>query len=451
MKKLLLSLFILMACVMSVNATETVFDFTKPTTWGYVAPATASTGTDLKVGDKMTTGDITIEITKIASTATRFWNYKGSFDLRSYAGATFKITSTKESITKMVFDGAAVADGSFIADNGSFTGATWEGSSKEINLTINKTIKVNTLTVTSGAAATVLSPTFSVKAGNYAKSQSVELACETAGASIYYTTDGTDPTASSTKYTAAITVDKTMTVKAIAINGSDKSSIATAVYTFPTDVADVASLQDVDDNTYVRFTSPVSAIYQSGYALFVKDAKNYMELYGTTDMKYKNGDVIPAGFCGVKTVFNGAVELKNIEELAAGTAGTAVDPVVANVDEITDADAGKFVVFNNVKFTKTANKISSNTDSLTIYNNFKITLPEIDDFYSVKGFISIYTSKNSVKTNEIMPVDFVLTSGINPVTADDNNLKTYDISGRKMVTPVRGQIYIKGKKKYIAK
>ncbi len=45
---------------------------------------------------------------------------------------------------------------------------------------------------------TVATPTFSVAAGTYTSGQSVTLSSSTAGATIYYTTDGSTPTASST-------------------------------------------------------------------------------------------------------------------------------------------------------------------------------------------------------------------------------------------------------------
>lgn len=51
-------------------------------------------------------------------------------------------------------------------------------------------------------------------------------------ASIYYTTDGTNPTATSLKYTAPITIEDTTTIKAFAIDSSgNSSSIQTITYT----------------------------------------------------------------------------------------------------------------------------------------------------------------------------------------------------------------------------
>ncbi len=78
----------------------------------------------------------------------------------------------------------------------------------------------------------VATPTFSVEAGEYTEAKSVEITCETEGAIIHYTVDGTEPTAESPVYGEAINVDKTMTIKAIAVKeGWTNSEIATATYT----------------------------------------------------------------------------------------------------------------------------------------------------------------------------------------------------------------------------
>ena len=64
----------------------------------------------------------------------------------------------------------------------------------------------------------------------------VELATETDGASIYYTTNGDTPTAESTAYdsTNKITLSATTTIKAIAVKeGMTASDVATKAYTKP--------------------------------------------------------------------------------------------------------------------------------------------------------------------------------------------------------------------------
>jgi len=78
---------------------------------------------------------------------------------------------------------------------------------------------------------TAKAPTFSPAGGYYAGSQTVTLSCATPGASIRYTTDGTQPSASSTLYTAPITATLPETVRAIAfVTGDVPSPVASSSY-----------------------------------------------------------------------------------------------------------------------------------------------------------------------------------------------------------------------------
>ncbi|MGA2349112.1 MAG: chitobiase/beta-hexosaminidase C-terminal domain-containing protein, partial [Terracidiphilus sp.] len=79
---------------------------------------------------------------------------------------------------------------------------------------------------------TAATPTFSVIAGMYTAAQTVTIRDATAGATVYYTTNGTAPTASSTPYTGPVTVSSTETLMAAAIApGYLLSAVASASYT----------------------------------------------------------------------------------------------------------------------------------------------------------------------------------------------------------------------------
>ena len=71
-------------------------------------------------------------------------------------------------------------------------------------------------------------PTFTPEAGTYDAAQNVTIACATDGAAIYYTLDGTTPTANSTLYENAIEITETATINAIAFVGETASDVATA-------------------------------------------------------------------------------------------------------------------------------------------------------------------------------------------------------------------------------
>lgn len=82
---------------------------------------------------------------------------------------------------------------------------------------------------------TVATPTFSPAAGTYSSTQSVLLADATAGATIYYTTNGSTPTTASSKYTGALSISASTTIKALAVEAGDtNSAVASAAYTITT-------------------------------------------------------------------------------------------------------------------------------------------------------------------------------------------------------------------------
>lgn len=82
-------------------------------------------------------------------------------------------------------------------------------------------------------AGTVASPTIKPGTGTYQSAQTVMIADSTAGAAIYYTTDGSTPSAThGTQYKAAFTVSKSETVKAIGVlAGYTPSKVAAASFT----------------------------------------------------------------------------------------------------------------------------------------------------------------------------------------------------------------------------
>lgn len=77
-----------------------------------------------------------------------------------------------------------------------------------------------------------VAPSFSVAPGPTSATKILTLASPSPGATFRYTTDGTDPTRSSTPYAASITIDRNMTVKAITVAaGMDSSAVTSAAYT----------------------------------------------------------------------------------------------------------------------------------------------------------------------------------------------------------------------------
>lgn len=185
--------------------------------------------------------------------------YNKAGDVRVYAGNTVTLTATNDyKIEAIAFTLSSQGKSrypSVIANTG-LVGAqavgdsqcTWSGDATTVTFTVgDKSIYATdktkagqlcytSVTVTYSKVADknqVAKPTFSYE-GEVEAGTKVEIDCKTADAKIYYTTDETDPTVSSTLYDAStgIIVNEAMTIKAIAVKEDlEDSEIATATYT----------------------------------------------------------------------------------------------------------------------------------------------------------------------------------------------------------------------------
>ena len=169
-----------------------------------------------------------------------------------------------------------------------------------------------TITITISAAGIVGAPTANPTAGAYTENQSVALASSTVGATIYYTTDGSEPTitggvtgGTTAKYTAPIVVTGTVgqsittTIKAIAVqNGMQDSRVETFTYTIKIPAPDSVDYEILDGaNTSWEQNSDGSlSIRGSGeFSKFVGvkidgnlvDVKNYTVKKGSTIVTLK--------------------------------------------------------------------------------------------------------------------------------------------------------------------
>ena len=114
-------------------------------------------------------------------------------------------------------------------------------------------------------------PTFTPTGGAYTSAQSVTLADITAGATIYYTTDGSTPTASSRVYSAPISIATTTTINAIATaTGYSTSAISSAVYT-------------ISLPTAAPMFTPAGGTYTSTQSVTLADSTSGATIYYTTD------------------------------------------------------------------------------------------------------------------------------------------------------------------------
>ena len=164
-----------------------------------------------------------------------------------------------------------------------------------------------TITITISAAGIVGAPTANPTAGTYTENQSVTLTSSTEGATIYYTTDGSEPTitggvpaGTTAQYTAPIAVagtegqSITTTIKAIAVkSGMQDGSVGTFTYTIQIPVPTPVSYKILDgaNSDWKQNTEETITIRGNGnFSKFVGvkidgntiDAKNYTAKEGST-------------------------------------------------------------------------------------------------------------------------------------------------------------------------
>jgi len=127
-----------------------------------------------------------------------------------------------------------------------------------------------------GETTTAATPTFSPDAGTYTSAQKVTISCTTAGATIYYTTNGNDPTTSDTKYLSPVAITAATTLKAKAFaTGMSASTVKRAFYNFQQITYRITSSADSNGTIFPTqqqtVTSGASLIYYAtpsfGYAV----------------------------------------------------------------------------------------------------------------------------------------------------------------------------------------
>ena len=139
----------------------------------------------------------------------------------------------------------------------------------------------------------VAKPVFSPAESTFTGSVSVTLSTSTAGAEIYYTTDGSEPTKLSTKYTVAISVSDTTTLKAKAFKTDFvDSDVVTKTYTkqISASLGDnhpaSGSYSQVDQGSWASASYALGAHFVGGagtdatFAVYSKNAtKILLEIY----------------------------------------------------------------------------------------------------------------------------------------------------------------------------
>jgi hypothetical protein len=258
-------------------------------------------------------------------------------------------------------------------------------------ITVASTETVEAIAVASGYSNSAVSsaaytigaklpaPTFSVAAGTYATAQTVTISDSTAGATYYYTTNGTTPTTASTLYTGAITVSASETLEAIAVeSGYLTSAAASAAYTItPTLPAPTFSV--------------AAGTYSTSQTVTISDATAGATFYYTT-----NGTTPTTA----STLYTGAITVSASETLEAIAVETGYKTSAATTAAYTITStlpAPTFSVAGGTYNTAQTVTISDATPGTTIYYSLNSTQPTT----ASSVYKTPLTINNSVTVNAI--------------------------------------------------
>jgi len=241
--------------------------------------------------------------------------------------------------------------------------ATWRGTGTGSS----GGLSIDNISITANEPTTpqVNTPVINPSTATYYSPFNASISCTTEGATIYYTTNGTDPDETATEYTEPIYIEDTTTLKAIAYaEGYDPSPIASAVYTFPevTEVADIATLRDqpTGSNVY-RLTGEAILTFQQNlyyHPKWVQDATAAIYIYDTAGKittAYNMGDGI-TGLIGTLSTYNSLLEFIPVADPGpASSTGNIIVPEERTLASLTSADQSKLIKVYNVTLGATGN------------------------------------------------------------------------------------------------
>ena len=306
-----------------------------------------SSGADGTGAQSMTKDGVTVAIS--GGTLTRDDNY------RIYRTQTITISSEAGAIVSVQFtctesDAKQYGPGCLTTKEGySYAGkvGTWRGNATEVVFTASSNqVRVTEIVVTLGNMAPnyVAKPAIFPASGTYYSAQEVTITADE-GATIYYTTDGSEPTAYSKAYTAPFTVIETTAIKAIAVTGKNKSEVMTSVITIQQittkTIAEVIAAGNVDQTTTA---GTVFAVYDMGFVL--GDNTGLIFVYGENTLNVGAQIIIT----GKVSLYGGCYQISNatISEMSftSVTYPTPREITGVGLDALVAAPAVTFVKMN---------------------------------------------------------------------------------------------------------
>ncbi|MDD4310151.1 MAG: chitobiase/beta-hexosaminidase C-terminal domain-containing protein [Candidatus Cloacimonetes bacterium] len=213
-----------------------------------------------------------------------------------------------------------------------------------------------------GGGEQAATPTFNPPSGVYSSAVNVVIASTTAGATIRYTTNGTEPTETSTLYSGPVAVSTSTTLKAKAFaTGMDPSYTATASYVFPVMISNIAALRaaTADGATVYHLSGEVVLTFKQSFRnqKYIQDASGAIlidDQPGMITTNYNVGDGITGVTGTLSRYTSGMLQFwPTMNSPAATSTGNTVSAptvTIAQINANLEMYQSKLVRINNVHF-----------------------------------------------------------------------------------------------------
>lgn len=397
----------------TVIAQEVTLDFTTNDSWnlpvGSANKATASAS--------FSNGSYSITL---AAADGYYFNSDGYLMLGK-AGSTLTFPAFSFDVEKIVITGRDAASGStkqniYVGDvavstetTGAKTANTYEIASDYQaagNIYVLKVTSAHNTQITKieiykkggGSTVTVTAPTISGTTP-FTESTEVTISGTPDGGKTYYTTDGSDPTSSSTQYTAPFTLTETTTVKAISYDkDNNASSITSKTFTkeeenMANNIAEFIAIES-GKNATLKLNNAV-VLYAGTNDIIVKDATAGTDFY-QTGLALNAGQVLNGTIKGVRADYNGLKEFKktdatNLDNVTI-TDGT-VTPKTSTVAAVATAeDLTELYKLEKVEVVANGSNydIVDGESTIRLYDQFKLNFTKSPGKFNIEGVVGNY-------------------------------------------------------------
>lgn len=383
------------------------------------------------------------------------WNFADGNKLMSENGGVYTYELNVENTNTFIAFARKVGDGVGFNTRYVFTPTSngdWEMDADEKGGTINVNgaqpihfqyaglyaIEINasgkTFTITR-TLPQVEKPKITPNGGNFAASQTVTITTTTDGASIYYTTDESEPSAENgTLYEGVLTLSANTTLKAIAVkDGMRPSEVATATFT-KTGIDDLAGVIALGAGKNFTFVGNVVVTYVGHYGnntlVGLRDvSQNNAEgkggcvFYNPSTTSLEAGNTLAPEWTGRTYKYgNSWIEINNANNISVN-GNAEVQPFDRTGESLTNDNQSEYIILRDVTIdaenkTATWTDGSRKTINYSLFNRFDDVTYVSGKYEYLIGLVSAYSENPQIYPIELKKAKQDLTLSFDPASVE---------------------------------